>query len=229
MVRYALRLLDSYALVLALLVVDYLAFAAWGGAPWGSVVVVLLIGTTLLLAIQISRAGQIWILLAGLCFSAGALAAVTNALVGSANVNGTAFKVVYYLAGGALLLIAALAILNRIGRYVVVRLDPLLGALCVYMMFSICFAFVFSGVAPLTPQGFFVGHAQASSNEYLFFSFGMLTTTGGGDLAPAGGVGRTLASIEMLLGVCYVALVVARLAALWVAGKRPGGRTPAAR
>ena len=146
---------------------------------------------------------------------------MTNALVGSANVNGTAFKVVYHLAGGALLLIAALAILNRIGRYVVVRLDPLLGALCVYVLFGMCFAFCFAAIALLTPQGFFVGHAQASSSEYLFFSFGMLTTTGGGNLAPAGGVGRTLASSEMLLGVSYVVLVVARLAALW-GWKRPG-------
>ena len=59
--------------------------------------------------------------------------------------------------------------------------------------------------------------------RYLFFSYTTLTTTGYGNLVPAGDVGQILAVFEMLTGQVFLVTLVAGLVSLW----RPGARAPA--
>ena len=54
----------------------------------------------------------------------------------------------------------------------------------------------------------------------LLFSFTTLTTTGYGNLVPAGQPGRMLSGLEMLIGQIFLVTLIAGLVSLW----RPGGR-----
>ena len=61
----------------------------------------------------------------------------------------------------------------------------------------------------------------------LFFSFTTLTSTGYGEIVPTAGHAQSLAILEQLAGVFYVAILIARLAGLYQPGasRRPTGRT----
>jgi Ion channel len=58
------------------------------------------------------------------------------------------------------------------------------------------------------------------------FSLTTLTTTGYGDIVPIDPFARSLANLESVLGQFYLAVTVARLVALELAGRRhyPAGR-----
>jgi len=49
----------------------------------------------------------------------------------------------------------------------------------------------------------------------MYFSFTVLTSTGFGEITPATPVARSLIVIEQVLGVMYVAFLVARLANMY--------------
>jgi len=85
---------------------------------------------------------------------------------------------------------------------------------------GILFSFAYATVDRIQSGPFFseVGHAEG--NEFLFFSYTTLTTTGYGNLVPAGQPGRMLAGLEMMLGQLFLVTLVAGLVSLW----RPGDR-----
>ncbi len=82
------------------------------------------------------------------------------------------------------------------------------------------FAYVFSGVQVVWP-GSFTGAGEVGWYELLFLSFSNLTSVGLSDVLPVLEHARSVVMIEMVVGVLYVALVVARLVGLTVA--RAGG------
>ena len=55
-------------------------------------------------------------------------------------------------------------------------------------------------------------------SDFLFFSYTTLTTTGYGDLVPAGQPGQMVSGLEMMLGQIFLVTLVAGLVSLW----RPG-------
>ncbi len=59
---------------------------------------------------------------------------------------------------------------------------------------------------------------SVNGTDFLFFSYTTLTTTGYGDLVPAGQVGRMVSGLEMMLGQVFLVTLVAGLVSLW----RPG-------
>jgi hypothetical protein len=69
--------------------------------------------------------------------------------------------------------------------------------------------------------------APLSWKELLFFSFTTLTSTGYGGIVPIAGHAQSLAILEQLVGVFYVAILIARLAGLYQPGasRRPTWRT----
>src|SRR5262249_9508996 len=56
--------------------------------------------------------------------------------------------------------------------------------------------------------------------ELMYFSFTVLTSTGFGEITPATNMARSLIVIEQVLGVMYVAFLIARLANLYGTGRR---------
>lgn len=202
---------DSFGLVLILLVLDYIAVSAITSNAWGRVVIVVLLGVTLLFALRTSHARRIWQILAALYLAVSTLVTVISIVAPSA----TDFSSQTSLVGGLLLLITPVAISRRIFAQRFVSTETVLGALCVYLLIGFSFSFMYSGVAYVSGTPFFAGLSEASSNDYLFFSYTTLTTVGYGNLVPAGSVGQTLAMLEALFGQIYLVIVVARLVSLW--------------
>src|SRR5262249_35777611 len=89
--------------------------------------------------------------------------------------------------------------------------SSVLGALCMYLIAGLLFAYVF-GLIDATDQGrFFVQVQHPPSIDYLYFSLVTLTTVGYGDFTAAGNFGKMLAVTEALAGQLYLVSVVAVL------------------
>jgi hypothetical protein len=112
-----------------------------------------------------------------------------------------------------------------------VSADTVIGGINTYLLFALCFMLIHSLVEVLQPGSYSLGGAMLS--EYvlgagrsegfatmLYFSFVTLTTLGYGDIVPVSGVAKMLASGEALFGQIYLAVFIARLVALHVAGAR---------
>jgi voltage-gated potassium channel len=118
-----------------------------------------------------------------------------------------------YLALTTLLLALATmgAIARRLWRHAEISVLTLLGALCIYVLLGMSFAFVFEAVGNLGSQPFFASQETATRSDYTYFSFITMATVGYGDLTPRGGLGRALAVTEGLFGQIYLVTAVAAL------------------
>jgi len=207
----AYRLTDTYGLVLILIVTDYIAASALTTSGWGRLVTVFLLGATILLTLRVSRSRRIWQLLAVIYL----LVSTVSSLVSEVMPGSDTITQHITIIGGILLLVTPIAILRHIASHPVVTTETVLGAVCVYLLIGFSFAFIYSGIALLSPFHFFQGHAPATINNTLFFSYTTLTTVGYGDLVPAKSLGQTFAMLEALFGQIYLILIVARLVSLW--------------
>ena len=86
-----------------------------------------------------------------------------------------------------------------------------LGAVCVYVLLGLSFAFAFEAVGDLGSRPFFASQEAGTRSDYVYFSFVTLATVGYGDLTPQGGLGRALAVTEALPGQVYLITAVAAL------------------
>jgi Ion channel len=96
-------------------------------------------------------------------------------------------------------------------------------------MLGLLFAFLYVAFGRWTHSEFFKGVAHPRSSDYVFFSYTTLTTTGYGNLIPAGTVGESFAVFEMLVGQIFLVTLVAGLVSLWRPGatRSPGDRSDA--
>lgn len=209
--RKGWRPTDSYGLVLLLIVLDYFALSTLYGMVWGRVANVVLLGLTFFFTLRTSRSRRIWQILAIIYLVASALCLLIVFFVPSDKNIG----LIVIDIGGILLLITPFIILSRIVTHKVVTIETLLGATCVYLLFGFSFTFIFSVVGHFSPTPFFSGVQNPTLSDYLFFSYTTLTTTGYGNLVPAGNLGRAFAMIEALFGQIYLVIIVARLVSLW--------------
>jgi hypothetical protein len=209
--RLAYRLTDTYGLVLVLILIDYIAASALTTGGWGRFVTVFLLGATLLLTLRVSRSRRIWQLLAVIYL----LVSTASSLLSEVTPGADTISQHITILAGILLLVTPLAILRHIASHPVVTTETVLGAVCVYLLIGFSFAFIYSGIAALSPLPFFQGQAPATINNTLFFSYSTLTTVGYGDLVPATSLGQTFAMLEALFGQIYLVLIVARLVSLW--------------
>lgn len=97
-----------------------------------------------------------------------------------------------------------------------VTVNTVAATLTAYLLIGMLFAALYRCVALLETEPFFEGVDQPQLGELTYFSLVTLTTLGYGDLSPASGIGRGLATLEAVLGqvflVTAVALTVSRLA-----------------
>ena len=77
------------------------------------------------------------------------------------------------------------------------------------------FAYVFSAVQVVWPDSFSnAGGFDHTWFELLYLSFSTLTSVGLSDIVPVGEQARSVVMIEMMVGVFYIAMVVARMVGL---------------
>jgi hypothetical protein len=218
--RFPARATDTYGMVLLLILLDYLVIATLSENDWGKVCIVFLQGITIWFALSVSRSHRIWQVLAIAYLVLSVLAAIITALAPGAGDLGRRLTIL----GGLLLLVTPFVISRRIASHMVVSTETVMGAISVYLLIGMSFAYIYLTIDTLIPAPFFVGLETANINNYLFFSYTTLTTVGYGNLIPAGTVGQTFAMLEALIGQIYLVIVVARLASLW--GQRRPERAP---
>lgn len=118
-----------------------------------------------------------------------------------------------YLAITSLVLTVATigAIARRIWQQVEISVVTVLGAVCIYVLFGLSFAFAYEVVGAFGSQPFFSSQEAETRSDYVYFSFVTLATLGYGDLTAQGDLGRALAVTEGLLGQIYLVTTVAAL------------------
>jgi hypothetical protein len=110
------------------------------------------------------------------------------------------------------------AVLQRVVTADSVSSRTILGAISVYAALGILFTWAYGLIDRIEGGGFFGETVQVQGGDFLFFSYTTLTTTGYGNLVPAGHVGRMVSGIEMMIGQIFLVTLVAGLVSLW----RPG-------
>jgi len=215
------RFLDSYASLLALLLINFFLLELVHDRRWGAFGSTLLSAAALMVAISDPQAGhriklRHWISI-GACV---ALAPIVL-FVTSDSVVG-----LVYLLPVALLVTATLPVtIKRVLQHRQVNHETVLGALCAYVLVGLLFAFLYLAVNELRDAPFFAQPGDHSQSEYVYFSFVALTTLGFGDLSPSVGLPQALTALEALFGQVFLVTLVARLVTLWVrADAETGGR-----
>jgi hypothetical protein len=100
------------------------------------------------------------------------------------------------------------------------------GAILIYLLLGVMWAFAYQVVALTIPQSFrlpeglIAGEPDALRRELTYFSVVTLTTTGYGDINAVHPVARTLVMLEILVGQLYPAIVLAWLVSLAIMHKK---------
>ena len=210
--RDILRVLDSYASLLVLLLANFFLLELVDDPRWGAIGSTFLSAAALVVAISDPDSGHRihrshWILV-GACVALAPLVLI----VSSSSIVGLT-----YLLPIALLVTATLPItLSRVLQHRRITYETVLGALCAYVLIGLLFAFLYLAVTDLRDGPFFVQPGPHGQAEYLYFSFVALTTLGFGDLSPSVGLPQALTVLEALFGNIFLVTLVARLVTLWV-------------
>jgi ion channel len=200
-----------YGLLLVALTASFTVegIAAEGAAAQS--LVTTLLGVTLLLAFWAGDMPQRRLRRAAVPVATLVVAVDVALIVGaSQTVNG-----ITRLASCALVALAPPAIVVGVLRTLrserAVTLDVVFGALCLYLLAGMFFAFVYGAVDTLGGSPFFDQGDATTPSRALYFSFTTLTTVGYGDLTARTNLGHTLAVIEALVGQIYLVTVVATI------------------
>lgn len=92
-----------------------------------------------------------------------------------------------------------------------VTIQAVAGALSVYLLVGLLFAWAIGFVAKVQGSPYFVQQHGVDTSSATYYSFTVMTTTGLGDLTAATHIGRALAVLEMLIGQIYVVVVIGLL------------------
>jgi uncharacterized membrane protein len=101
-------------------------------------------------------------------------------------------------------------------RHRQVSFETILGAVCIFVLVALLFAFVYIAVAALKEGPFFAQPDPHHQSDFVYFSFVVITTLGFGDLSPSSGLPQALTVLEALIGQVFLVTLVARLVTLWV-------------
>jgi len=196
---------DDFGLALLLILLTIFAFAA-AGDPATRFVSVALSGCTLLFVLHTAgahrrtfRAASVVVVVAvlssGVALFAGGSAGTTSAEA----------------VGLMLAILAPLVILQRIVRSPVITFRLVLGALSIYLLVGLAYAYLFPILADVQGLPFFVQTTTPNQAEYIYFSYTTLATIGYGDYTAANSLTRMVAVSEGLVGQLYLVSAVALL------------------
>ena len=125
------------------------------------------------------------------------------------------------------LLYVCAQIYDYLFRARVVESNVIYAALCLYILLGVVWALAYfllelnlPGSIALKTE---IDHSALNSRELMaeifYFSFVTITTLGYGDIAPVSLLARSLTIVQALVGQVYIAIVIARLVSLQIAGE----------
>jgi len=206
----ALRASDSYALLLILLLADFLLLAALPDEPATTLIRAPFIVGTVLLALRTSEASPHLIRVARWA----AVLAVVAILLAFLNEDPW-FRGAVSLVFVVLLASLPFVIIRRILGHNEVSVETIYGALCIYLLIGLIFSSVFVAVNSLGTEYFAIPVNQNQPADLLYLSFITLTTVGFGDIVPNTDFGRAIVVLEALIGQIFLVTLVARLVAMF--------------
>lgn len=117
-------------------------------------------------------------------------------------------------------------VLTYVLRGVRITKDKIYGAVSVYLLIGLAWASAYTLLEVIEPGSFsnnvvVPSEDSSTQHDFIFFSFVTLTTLGYGDITPMTARARSLALLEAVTGVLYLAILVARL----VSAYRPEGQS----
>lgn len=211
--RRAEQVSDAFGLVLGLVVVTFVLTSLIDNSGWGAVLIMAATAATSVVALTSSHVPAHYVHLAIYLSAVSLLLAIVTAVSGAS---------LWLNFGGVLqvtlLAVAMVSVLIRVVTAAEVNARTILGAISVYTVLGLLFGFAYEAIGRIQDGPFFAGTPQVAHGDYLFFSYTTLTTTGYGDLVPAGQPGEMIATFEMLIGQIFLVTLVAGLVAVW----RPG-------
>jgi hypothetical protein len=94
--------------------------------------------------------------------------------------------------------------------------ETIFGAVCIYLLIGFSFTRLYAIIAILEPRAFYLDpaintHAVPVGFDFIFFSFGSMTTAGAAGIAAASPQARSLSMIESILAVLYLTVMISRL------------------
>ena len=215
------RSVDSYGLVLVMIVITYVLAVAFR-THWGATIVVLVQIITVRLALHTSQAHRpIRVIADVLAVLAAASAVVSLFGAGEERVLRWVF-----LASSLLYFVAPFSIIRHVVFRRQVDRETMLGALSAYLLLGMAFAFAYRFLGGVQRSDFFGAQGDGNIDDDLFFSFITLTTTGYGNLVPAGNPGQSLAVVEALIGQLFLVTAVAKLVTAWKPKAWAGPHSP---
>jgi voltage-gated potassium channel len=115
--------------------------------------------------------------------------------------------------------------------------DTIAGAISLYMLIALMWTFQYSILITVDPEAIQsivtvngsevrtpISEHVARFEQLVYFSFVTLTTLGYGDTVPVSSIARTTSYLETLFGQFYMAVLVARLVAVFVTQSRNSTR-----
>jgi Ion channel len=212
--RRAQRASDAFGLVLLLVLATYVLASVLSNRGWPAVLLTTVTGATSVVALTSSHVRPVFVRRALML----ALLAILLAIVAAASGGRPWLNVANFIELG-LLAVAMAAVLRRVITADNVSSRTILGAISVYTSLGILFTWAYGLIDRIEGGGFFGPGIAARGSDFLFFSYTTLTTTGYGDLVPAGQVGRMVSGLEMMIGQVFLVTLVAGLVSLWKPGE----------
>ena len=108
-----------------------------------------------------------------------------------------------------------------------ISLNRLIGAVSLYLMLGVAWAIAYLFVEMHHPgsfSGLTLQPDEGWSSAWLYFSFVTMTTLGYGDIVPVSATARTLAYLQAIFGLFYIAILVASLVGTYISERQSTSR-----
>jgi hypothetical protein len=208
-----------YGVVLVLTLALVVFIIAAPTADWSRAIALALSGASLVVVVLTSGARPEARRARSLALGAATIVFLVLTAVGAVPDGVAALLLV--AASGTLLVQLSLGT-TRLIRNHGVTLQAVAGALTIYLLLGLVFAWVIAIVANLSSPPYFAQGTDGTLSKRLYFSYTVLTTTGFGDLTAGTALARALAVLEMVFGQIYLVTVIGVLVGNFAGrGRRP--------
>ena len=108
---------------------------------------------------------------------------------------------------------AIILLLSSLLRENEITLDVIYGAIAVFLLMALMWAFMFDVIETIRPGSFQVTASPLHGTRvhFVYYSFVTITTVGYGDILPVTLSARAFSIVEMVVGQVYLVVLVARL------------------
>lgn len=105
----------------------------------------------------------------------------------------------------------AMTILQHIFRVHKITREEIYGAISAFILIGVAWGVLYMLIVHFNPEAFIAVHGTIDNSSLIYFSFVTIGTLGYGDILPVHPVVRMLASIEAIMGLMYIATLIASI------------------